>query len=84
VTEIRRLLPAAEAALTREAAALRRLGVNIVARAAELLADAAGKHGVSVTVVYSVTGGEGGRFYSTSFDAAQETARRVAAGERAA
>jgi hypothetical protein len=57
---------------------------DIVARIAKLLRDAAAEDGVEVRPVYCVVGADGERFYTTLFDEAVETRRRVAAGERAA
>jgi hypothetical protein len=57
---------------------------EIVARAAELLADAVASAGVRVTPVYSVTCEDGERRFYSSFQEALDEQRRIAAGGRAA
>ena len=56
---------------------------EIIARAAELLADAAASAGLRVTPVYSVTCEDGERRFHSSFQEALDEQRRMAAGKRA-
>jgi hypothetical protein len=57
---------------------------EIVTQIAKHLRDAAAEDGVEVSPIYCVVGAGGERFYTTLFDEAVKTRRRVAAGERAA